>query len=83
MRRVAVNFISKRQISRAMSKMNSCGLGNISNPEILTQLRDKYLVRGRDRPEKVERGQVADDLKGLRYGLLLVLVDCDPSTWLC
>ena len=50
--------------------MNSCGIGNISNPEILTQLRDKYLVRGRDRPEKVERGQAVDDLKGLRDGLL-------------
>ena len=54
-RRVAVNFISKGQISRAMSKMNSCGIGNISISEMLTQLMDKYLVRGRDRPEKVER----------------------------
>ena len=30
-RRVAVNSISKGQISRAMSKMNSCGIGIISN----------------------------------------------------
>ena len=44
-RRVAVNFISKGQISKAMSRMNSCGLGNISNPKIMYQLRDKYLMQ--------------------------------------
>ena len=55
MRRVAVNFISKGQISRAMSKMNSCGIGNISNSEMLKQLMDKYLVWGRNRTENVER----------------------------
>ena len=69
-KRVAVDLISKGQISRAMSRINSFGIGNIADPEVLSQLKDKYPARGRDLPERVERGQAVDNMKGLRESLL-------------
>ena len=79
-KKVAVDLISKGQISRAMSRMNSCGIGNIADPDILSQLKEKYPSRGRELPLRVEKGQAVDNLKGLRENLAQLKGGVSPGS---
>ena len=79
-RREAVKLISKGQISKAVSRLNSHGVADISDPIIMQQLREKYPDRVRDLPGRVEKGYCVDGFKGLREDLLGLEKGVAPGT---
>ena len=62
-------FIAGGQISKATKRIVSNGVADISNPEVLNQLRAKYPPRLRPLPDKVIRGDPIPSLGGLREAL--------------
>jgi hypothetical protein len=69
-RKNALLLLSKAHISKAVRTINSHGIGNMSDPDILNQMKQKYPDRGRPLPDSVSRGQCVDNLRGLSDVLL-------------
>ena len=67
-------LLSKGLISKAVRIINSFGIGDMSDPDILHQMEAKYPDRGHLLPTSVSRGQCVDNLRGLRG----VLLDLNP-----
>ena len=71
-RKNAMILLSKGLISKAVRRINSFGIGDMSDPAVLYQMEAKYPDRGHILPTSVSRGQCVDNLRGLR-GVLLDL----------
>ena len=79
-RREVVSLISGGQISRAMQRANSHGLGKMSDESIMEQVKAKYPVRGRPLPDRVLKGQPVSSLRGLRESLQSLLPGSSPGS---
>ena len=68
LRRIVVSLIGRGQVSKAVSRMNSFGVADSSDPAGRQQLQDKHPARSRELP-RVERGQCVEGFGGLREDL--------------
>ena len=78
--RQAVNLIAHGQVSKAANRINSFGVGDIADPVIMSQVRNKYPERGRSLPETVCWRKPIDNLKGVREALLNLERGKSPGT---
>ena len=69
-RQVALRLLHKGQISRAVGRITSHGIADMSEQGVRDQLLSKYPVRGRQLPHTVTKGKCVDSLKGIRERLL-------------
>ena len=69
-RKNALLHLSRSHISKAVRTNTSHGIGDMSDPDILQQMEQKYPDRGIPLPGSVTRGQCVDNLRGLRDVLL-------------
>ena len=74
-RKNAMLLLKKGLISKAVRRINSHGIGNLEDPEVLNQMKAKYPERGHQLPSSVTKGQCVDNLTGLRE----VLLDLSPG----
>ena len=70
LRREVVSLIEAGQVSRAMQRINSHGLADISKPSVLTQLQEKFPARRDVLPSSVPNLSPIDSFVGLRESLL-------------
>ena len=70
LRRTVVGLVGKAKVSKAVNRLNSHGVADMSNPEVKATMKSKYIVRGRELPSSVPRGQCVDNLRSLRSRLL-------------
>ena len=79
-RKNALLLLSKGQISKAVRRINSYGIGDMRDPGVLQQMEVKYPHRGHPLPSSVFRGQCVDNLRGLRQALLDLNPGVSPGT---
>ena len=69
-RKNALLLLSRAHVSKAVRTITSYGIGDMSDPDILQQMEQKYPDRGIPLPASVSRGQCIDNLRGLSDVLL-------------
>ena len=65
-----VALLAKGQIHRAVDRLNSFGVADLSDPAVMDQMVQKHLARWRELQDRVKLGSPVDNLKGLRESLL-------------
>ena len=78
-RREVISLISSGQISRAMQRVTSHGLANMSDPAVMAQVKAKYPTSGWPLPVSVPKGQPVENLRGLRDRLKGLLPGLSPG----
>ena len=68
--RVVIRLIEASQLSKAMGRVNSFGLGDIANPNVKAQLTEKFPPRKRPLPHSVSKLKPIDGFRELRQSLL-------------
>ena len=76
LRRSVIGLIESGQLGRAMNRVTSHGLGDISDPEIRTQLTEKFPPRSRQLPLSVPKTKPIDSFRNIRDNFLTL----DPGT---
>ena len=66
MRREIVKLISQGQISKAMNRLKSNGVGDMRDPDIAAQMKEKYPARKRNLQDSVLKRQCVDNFNGFR-----------------
>ena len=75
-----ISLLSKTQISRAVSRINSYGAAPLDEPGVKEQVAAKYPVRKKVIPFNIPRGSPIDNLGGLRENLLGLIKGSSPGT---
>ena len=65
-RREVLKLLGKGQIHRAVDRINSFGVADLSNPEVKRQVLAKHPPRWKELVETVEVGSAVDNLHGLK-----------------
>ena len=65
-----LKLLSKGQIHRAVNRIKSFGVADISDPRVREQMEAKHPPRWKDLQDTVEKGSPVENLKGLRDALL-------------
>ena len=79
-RKNALLQLSRSHIRKAVRTITSYGIGDMSDPDILQQMEEKYPDRGIPLPGSVSRGQCIDNLRGLSDVLLSLKGGVSPGT---
>ena len=79
-RKNAMLLLSKGLISKAVRCINSYGIGNLDDPNVVSQMKAKYPSRSDQLPLSVTKGQCIDNLVGLREALLDLSPGVSPGT---
>ena len=79
-RKNALLLLSRAHVSKAVRTITSYGIGDMSDPDILQQMEQKYPDRGIPLPDSVSRGQCIDNLRGLSDVLLGLQGGVSPGT---
>ena len=64
-----LKLLGKGQIHRAVDRINSFGVADLADPEVLQQVLDKHPPRWQELPASVEIGSPVENLRGLRSAL--------------
>ena len=70
LRREVIGLIESGQLGKAMGRVTSFGLGDIEDPLIKQQLRDKFPQRSHPLPDSVTSINPIDSFRNLRESLL-------------
>ena len=79
-RKLVIGLIEAGQLGKAMSRVNSHGLGNIRDPTIKAQLTEKFPPRQRILPKSVTRIRPIDSFRDLRTALLSLSSGTSPGS---
>ena len=75
-------LLSKGLISKAVRCINSYGIGNLDDPNVLSQMKAKYPSRSDQLPLSATKGQCIDNLVGLSEALLDLSPGVSPGATL-
>ena len=79
LRQDVMGLICSGDMSRAMSRVTSHGLGNPEDPAILDQLRQKFPPRRDNLPESVLKTEPIDSFRDIRHTFLSLLPGVSPG----
>ena len=82
-RETVLGLVAKGQVGRAARRISSFGVASVDNPAAMAALRAKYPDRTHPMPASVTKGQVVDNLSGLRDSLLSLEKGVSPGTGGC
>ena len=80
MRKYALPELSKGRVGKVASSITSTGMADISIPDVMAELKQKYPARKRELPATVSRGHCVDSLSGLRDVLLALPTGVCPGS---
>ena len=69
-REVVLDLVARGQVGRAAGRIKSHGVASMDSPGVREALRAKFPARERPLPDRATKGQVVDNLGGLREALL-------------
>ena len=79
-RRAAKKLLAEGQVSRAVARINSFGVADMSDPSVREQLKAKYPDSQRAMPANLSKSAPVEHLRGLRENLLSLDRTISPGT---
>ena len=78
-REVVLDLVARGQVGRAAARIKSHGVASMASPGVREALRSKFPARERNLPDTVTRGQIVDNLNGLRESLVSLELGSSPG----
>ena len=78
-REVVLDLVSRGQVGRAADRIKSHGVASMDTPGVKEALRAKFPARERPLPAAATKGQVVDNLRGLREALVALELGSAPG----
>ena len=82
-RETVLNLVAKGQVGRAARRISSHGVASVDCAATMAALKAKYPTRSYPMPASVSKGQVVDNLAGLKDSLLSLEKGVSPGTGGC
>ena len=79
-RETVLNLVAKGQVGRAARRISSHGVASVDCAATMAALKAKYPTRSHPMPASVSKGQVVDNLAGLKDSLLSLEKGVSPGT---
>ena len=79
-REVVLDLVARGQVGRAASRIKSHGVASMDTPGVKEMLRTKFPARQRPMPATATKGQIVDNLGGLREALVALELGSAPGT---
>ena len=78
-REVVLDLVARGQVGRAAGRIKSNGVASMDSPGVREALRAKFPARERPLPNRATKGQVVDNMGGLREALVALELGSAPG----